>query len=84
MPYSDGRGDLNDRLIGPLPGWWHRHDQIKRRIPARNELYGRFGNRIDSAFVASVLQPEDEFTEFRAFCVELRVPKRVVSHENRW
>src|SRR5881396_2128630 len=64
-----------------LKGWWHWHHQIKRRIPTGDELYGRFGNRIECAFVASVLQPEDEFPEFRAFCVELRTSGRIVTQE---
>ena len=31
--------------------------------------------------VVSVFQPENEFTQLGAFCVELRIPKRVVPEE---
>ena len=69
----DGGRYFDYRLIDPLPRWWHRHDQVKRRIPALDELYGCFGNLREGAFVVSVLESVDKFTEFRAFCVELRI-----------
>lgn len=50
--------------------------------PSLDELYRRLRNRIECVLVVSVLQPEYEYAQLGAFCVELRIPKRVMPRKS--